>query len=136
MMASVLSELIGRKPSFCAAVQAGGASAGILVMQAAALVGAGICRHVLIATGDNRLTGMGRDQAVAALADVGHQFYERPFGISVLAAYALVAQRHMHDYGTTLEDRQSVVSGKRGFVREDRGGFRIINTPNSYYIII
>src|SRR3546814_3717579 len=54
MMASVLSELIGLKPSFCAAVQAGGASAGILVMQAAALVGAGICRHVLIATGDNR----------------------------------------------------------------------------------
>src|SRR3546814_13276953 len=61
MMASVLSELIGLKPSFCAAVQAGGARAGILVMQAAALVGAGICRHVLIATGDNRLTGMGRE---------------------------------------------------------------------------
>src|SRR3546814_15756332 len=105
MMASVLSELIGLKPSFCAAVQAGGASAGILVMQAAALVGAGICRHVLIATGDNRLTGMGRDQAVAALADVGHPVYERPFGISVPAAYALVAQRYMHDYGTTLEDQ-------------------------------
>src|SRR3546814_9875306 len=98
MMASVLSELIGLKPSFCAAVQACGASAGILVMQAAALVGAGICRHVLNATGDNRLTGMGREQAVATMADVGHPVYERPFGISVPAAYSLVAQRYMPDY--------------------------------------
>src|SRR3546814_19485487 len=82
-------------------------------MQAAALVGAGICRHVLIATGDNRLTGMGRDQAVAALADVGHPVYERPFGISVPAAYALVAQRYMHDYGTTLEDLAHVLVAHR-----------------------
>src|SRR3546814_15285337 len=54
MMASVLSELIGLKPSFCAAVQAGGASAGILVLPASVLVGAGICRHLLIATAANR----------------------------------------------------------------------------------
>lgn len=113
MMASVLSELIGLRPTFCAAVQAGGASAGILIMQAAALVSAGICRHVLIATGDNRLTGMGRDQAVATLANVGHPIYERPFGISVPAAYALVAQRYMHDYGTTLEDLAHVAVAHR-----------------------
>ena len=108
MMASVLSEQLGLRPTFCAAVQAGGASAGILVMQAATLVRAGICRHVLIATGDNRLTGMGRDQAVATLAGVGHPVHERPFGISVPAAYALVAQRYMHDFGTTLEDLAQV----------------------------
>ena len=113
MMASVLSELLGLKPTFCAAVQAGGASAGILVMQAAALVSAGVCRHVLIATGDNRLTGMGRDQAVAALASVGHPIYERPFGISVPAAYALVAQRYMHDFGTTPEDLAHVAVAHR-----------------------
>src|SRR3546814_13860812 len=88
MMASVLSELIGLKPSFCAAVQAGGASAGILVMQAAALVGAGICRHVLIATGDNRLPGMGRDQAAAALAAVGHPASGLPVGPHLPAPHA------------------------------------------------
>src|SRR3546814_5907195 len=94
-------------------------------MQAAALVGAGICRHVLIATGDNRLTGMGRDQAVAALADVGHPVYERPFGISVPAAYALVAQRYMHDYGTTLEDLAPVaVAHRRHATRNPRAQMR------------
>jgi acetyl-CoA acetyltransferase len=113
MMASVLSEQLGLQPTVCAAMQAGGATAGILIMQAAALVASGSCRHVLIATGDNRLTGMGRDGAVKALAGVGHPTYERPFGIIVPAAYALVAQRYMHDYGTTLEDLAQVAVAHR-----------------------
>lgn len=113
MMASVLSEQLGLEPTVCAALQAGGATAGILIMQAAALVASGACRHVLIATGDNRLTGMGRDDAVNTLAGVGHPVYERPFGIIVPAAYALVAQRYMHDYGTTLEDLAQVAVANR-----------------------
>src|SRR5690606_107078 len=56
---------------------------------------------VLVVAGDNRLTGMSRDGAVAALADVGHPQFERPFGISVPAAYALVARRYLHEYGAT-----------------------------------
>ena len=38
-------------------------------MQAAALVASGQCRHVLVVTGDNRLTGLSRDGAVAALVE-------------------------------------------------------------------
>lgn len=82
-------------------MQAGGATACAQVMQAAALVEAGICRHVLAVRGDNRLTGMSRDKAVAALSEVGHAQFERPYGISVPSAYALVAQRYMFDYGVT-----------------------------------
>lgn len=113
MMASVLSEELGLQPKVCSAVHAGGASAGILVMQAAALVSSGICRHVLIATGDNRMTGMSRDKTVNALAGVGHPVYEQPFGIIVPAAYALVAQRYMHEYGTSLEDLAHVAVAHR-----------------------
>lgn len=101
MLASVFCEYLGIHPGYCAAIQAGGASACIMVMQAAALVASGQCRHVLVVTGDNRLTGMSRDGAVAALADVGHPQFERPFGISVPASYALVARRYMHEYGAT-----------------------------------
>src|SRR3546814_12371568 len=68
---------------------------------------------------------MGRDQAVAALADVGHPVYERPFGISVPAAYALVAQRYMHDSGTTLEDLAHVaVAHRRHATRNPRAQMR------------
>ncbi len=103
MLASVFCEYAGIHPNFCAAIQAGGASACIMIMQAAALVASGQCRHVLVVAGDNRLTGMSRDGAVAALAEVGHPQFERPFGISVPAAYALVAQRYMHEFGVRPE---------------------------------
>lgn len=101
MLASVFCEHLGIHPACCAAIQAGGASACIMVMQAAALVASGQCTHVLVVTGDNRLSGLSRDGAVAALAEVGHPQFERPFGISVPAAYALVAQRYLHETGAT-----------------------------------
>ncbi len=103
MLASVLGEHLGITPSFSAAIQAGGATACVMVMQAMALVEAGVCRHVLAITGDNRLTGMSRDGAVAALAGFGHAELEQPYGISIPAAYALVARRYMHEYGATPE---------------------------------
>ena len=103
MLGSVFCEYTGIHPNFCAAIQAGGASACIMIMQAAALVASGQCNHVLVVAGDNRLTGLSRDGAVAALAEVGHPQFERPFGISVPASYALVAQRYMHDFGVGSE---------------------------------
>lgn len=108
MLASVFCEFLGIHPGTCAAIQAGGASACIMVMQAAALVASGQCQHVLVVTGDNRLTGLSRDGAVAALAEVGHPQFERPFGISVPASYALVAQRYMHEFGTTSEQLAAI----------------------------
>ncbi|MDM9558464.1 thiolase family protein [Bordetella petrii] len=103
MLGSVFCEYAGIHPNFCTAIQAGGASACIMIMQAAALVASGQCNHVLVVAGDNRLTGLSRDGAVAALSEVGHPQFERPFGISVPASYALVAQRYMHDFGVAPE---------------------------------
>jgi len=121
MLASVFCEHLGVHPGFCAAVQAGGATAGIMVMQAAALVASGQCRHVLAVTGDNRLTGMSRDGAVAALAEVGHPQFERPYGISVPASYALVAQRYLHEYGATMEQLAAIaVEHRRHAARHPR----------------
>ncbi len=108
MLASIVGEHLGITPSYSAAIQAGGATACIMVMQAMALVEAGLCRHVLCVTGDNRLTGMTRDGAVAALAGFGHATLEQPYGISIPAAYALVAQRYMHEYGVTPDDLAAI----------------------------
>lgn len=108
MLASVFCEYLGIHPGTCLAIQAGGASACIMIMQAAALVASGQCQHVLVVTGDNRLTGMSRDGAVAALSEVGHPQFERPFGISVPASYALVAQHYTHQYGVTSEQLAAI----------------------------
>lgn len=114
MLSSVFCEYFGLQPAFNAAVQVGGATACIMLMQAAALVEAGVCRHVLCVTGDNRVTGMTRDGAVAALAGVGHPQFEQPFGMGVPPAYALVAQRYMHDYGVSREALSAIAVAARG----------------------
>ncbi|MCP5152929.1 MAG: thiolase family protein [Ectothiorhodospiraceae bacterium] len=104
MLASAFCEHAGLRPAFSAGIHAGGASAATMVVQAAALVRSGQCRHVLVVTGDNRATGMSRDRAIAALAEFGHPEFERPFGLAIYAAYALVARRYMHEYGVRSED--------------------------------
>ncbi|MBN9428408.1 MAG: thiolase family protein [Burkholderiales bacterium] len=108
MLASAFCEYVNVHPGFCAAIQAGGATGAIMIMQAAALVSSGQCRHVLCVTGDNRLTGMSRDGAVAALAQFGHPQFEQPYGTSVPASYAMVAQRYLHEYGATLEQLAAI----------------------------
>jgi len=103
MLSSAFCEYVGIAPNFNAGLHGGGATGAMMVMQAAALVKSGTCRHVLCVTGDNRRTGMTRDRAVAALAEFGHPQFEVPYGISIPAAYALVAQRYMHETGATPE---------------------------------
>lgn len=108
MLSSVFCEYMNIQPKFNAAIEVGGATACVMVMQAAALVEAGICKHVLVVTGDNRMTGMPKGGAVATLAKVGHGQFEHPYGMSVPAAYALVAQNYMHEYGVTSEHLASI----------------------------
>lgn len=103
MLSSWFSEYAGLSPSTCFAIQAGGATAAVMTATAASLVESGACRNVLLVTGDNRLTGLSRNGAVAALAQVGHPDFERPYGFSVPAGYALVASRYMHEYDCTPE---------------------------------
>jgi len=107
MLASVFAEYIGMKPAYATSVSMGGVTACMLVMQAAALIEAGYCRHVLVVTGDNRLSGM-RGNAVQALAEVGNQQYEQPYGMTIPAAYALVAQRYMSEFGVTSEQLAAI----------------------------
>lgn len=115
MLSSVFCEYAGVRPAFNAAVQVGGATACVLVMQAAALVEAGVCRHVLCVTGDNRLSGLSRSGAVAALAQVGHPQFELPYGMSVPSAYALVAQNYMDEFGVSAEALASIAVTAREY---------------------
>ncbi|ALG73580.1 hypothetical protein VY88_22420 [Azospirillum thiophilum] len=130
MLSSVFCEYMGLQPAFSSAIQAGGATACIMLAHAAALVRSGQCRHVLLVTGDNRLTGMPKGGAVAALAEVGHPQFERPYGISVPAAYGLVAQRYMHEYGVTAEALAAVaVTARAHAMRHPKAHRRDLLTP-------
>jgi acetyl-CoA acetyltransferase len=104
MLATVFAEHFGIKPAYAHAVQVGGATGLAMTMLAHHVVEAGVARHVLVVSGENRLTGQSRDAAIQTLAQVGHPDYEVPLGPTIPAYYGLVASRYMHEYGVTQED--------------------------------
>jgi acetyl-CoA acetyltransferase len=113
MQSSVVAEYLGLRPAHSAALMLGGATGCAGVLEAALLVESGRCRHVLVVMGDNRLTGMSRDGAVAALAHVGHPAFEVPYGPTIPAFYALVASRYLHEYGETSEQLAHIAVSTR-----------------------
>jgi acetyl-CoA acetyltransferase len=65
---------------------------------------------VLVVTADNMLSGLSgpggvnRDGAVRKMASqAAHPEFEAPFGPTVPALYAMLARRHMHEFGTSPE---------------------------------
>jgi len=108
-----LAEFMGLTLRYGAELTAGGGSSGVMIRDAALAVASGRAEAVLVVSGDNRATGMGRDNAVAALAAWGHPYYEHPYGGFIPAYYALIAQRYMHETGATSEDLARVAVTQR-----------------------
>lgn len=118
MMGSVLAEYLGLQPSFCASITVGGATPGAALHHAAMAIATGQAKTVLVTAGENRATGQTRDAAVAALTQVGHPYFENPYGPLIPAFYAMIARRYMHEHGTTREEMAAVaVSGRAHAVR-------------------
>jgi len=113
MLGTSLAEYMGLQPSLCASMIAGGASPGIMLRHAAQSIALGHAETVLVCAGENRVTGMGRDATVAALAAVGHPQFEQLYGGSIPAFYAMVARRCMQEYGTTRNQLASVAVNTR-----------------------
>jgi len=98
-----LAEHLDLTPRFHDSTNIGGSSFVAHVLHAAAAIAAGLSEVVLIVYGS---TASSERFAVGTgglnTGDPPDQF-EVPFGPTVLNAYALCAQRHMHEFGTTAE---------------------------------
>jgi len=101
---TMMVEYLGLKPRHVDSTDTGGSAPLIHVAHAAQAIAAGKCNVALIT-----LAGVPRSQpAVHALGLRGtgnspeHEF-EAPYAVSNLAFYAMVARRHMHEFGTTPE---------------------------------
>ena len=113
MLGASLCEYMGLRPRMCASMVAGGASPGVMLRHAAQAIAAGTAETVLVCAGENRATGLGREAAIAAVTNVGHPQFEKPYGASIPSFYGMVAQRHMHRHGTTREQMASVAVNTR-----------------------
>lgn len=105
-----LAEELGIAPRYGDSTQVGGSSPIAHLNHARAAITAGLCDVALIAYGSTqRLVG----RAVASVQEIDR--YEAPHRPMLpLAAYALAASRHMHEFGTTPEQLAEVaVSARR-----------------------
>ncbi len=103
MLSAQFGERFGITPSYAHAVQVGGATGGAAVMLAHLVADAAVAQNILVVIGENRLSAGGRDATVKRLSDTQHP-YEVALGMTVPAAYGLIASRYMHEYGLTEED--------------------------------
>lgn len=96
--------------TLCDTMRTGGAAFGQALQLAQWAVQSGQCKAVLVVAADNLLSGPGLGQGVAAYTELGaHSLeFEVPFGTHIPSFYALVAERHMHEYGTTSEQLAAI----------------------------
>ena len=116
MFAQSLLEYLGLKPNVAATIDAGGTVTPMtMILNAIAAIGQGYAEVALCTFGENALTG--RPKGVHGLPQgpsLGQEEFEEPFGcIGMVIPYALVAQRHMHRYGTTKEQLGAVAISAR-----------------------
>ena len=117
MLGSVLAEYLGIRPTYSSSIVVGGASPTVMLHHAAQAVSTGAAKVVLVCTGENRATGMTRDEAVVALSAVGHPYFEAPYGVGIPSLYAMVAQAYMRKYGTKREEMAAVAVNTRNHAR-------------------
>ncbi len=109
-----LAEHLNLQPRFHDSTNIGGSSFVAQVLHAAAAISAGLCSVALItygskASSDRFAVGTGGLSG----GDPPDQF-EAPFGPTVMNSYALVAQRHMYEFGTSPEQLAEVAVAIRG----------------------
>lgn len=83
------------------------ASGGLAVRQGYQSILSGV-NDVVIIGGIEKMNDVGGSSATETLATAADQEWEAFFGATFPALYAMIAKRHMHEYGTTKEDLAKV----------------------------
>ena len=114
-----LPEYLGVRHRFVDNTMVGGSSFEFHVQHAAAAIRDGLCDTVLITDGSDYLSRMGRTLGTGgqrrSRTIEGPGQFEAPYGNTLVGAYAMVAQRHMHEYGTKPEELAEIAVGVREF---------------------
>lgn len=108
---SVVADNLGLSLGYFDVVELGGASSAGMVWRAAAAIEARLCNHVLCVAAD--LSG-GEFTPYGMLLPPGDGEFEQPFGASPPnAGYAMIARRHMHEFGTRPEQLAKIAVSQR-----------------------
>lgn len=91
-------------------LRAGGASPAYGLQMAEWAIRSGQCKAVMVVAGDTIYSNSGAGKGVTSYIEAGaHSLeFEVPFGVHIPGYYALVAARHMYEFGTTPEQLAAI----------------------------
>jgi len=114
-----IAEYLGIEHRFIDGTMVGGSSFEFHVEHAAAMIRDGTCDTVLITDGSDYFSRMGRALGTGGTNRgrhvSGNAQWEAPYGNSLVGSYAMIAQRHMHEFGTKPEQLAEISVGVREF---------------------
>lgn len=111
--AEAMAEYLQITPTQCMTLATGGGTTVSALQHAAASIESGVVDTVVLAMADSLRSGLSRDQAMKLQSATGHPDFEQPYGLTVPAYYALIAQAHMARYGTRPEHFARIAADTR-----------------------
>jgi acetyl-CoA acetyltransferase len=110
---ALLGEALGITPRYIDGTSVGGCSFIIMVEHAVAALHHGLCDVAVISHGESGRSGVGvtrtRDTSLTGQFEIPYGFGAAP------TSFAMITTRHMHEYGTTLEQWAEVAVSTRAW---------------------
>ncbi len=105
-----VAEYLGLRPTWVDSTTVGGATWEVMAAHAADAIATGRAHAVLLVYGSTARADIKARRRTANLSfgARGPLQFEVPYGHTLVAKYAMAARRHMHRYGTTLEQLAEV----------------------------
>ncbi|MGY1436323.1 thiolase C-terminal domain-containing protein [Streptomyces reniochalinae] len=105
-----VAEYLGLRPTWVDSTSVGGSTWEVMASHAADAIAQGRANAVLLVYGSTARADLKARRRTADLSfgTRGPLQFEVPYGHTLIAKYAMAARRHMHQYGTTLEQLAQV----------------------------
>jgi acetyl-CoA acetyltransferase len=110
-----VGEYLGLRPRWVDSTSVGGASWEVMAAHAAEAIARGHADAVLLTYGSTARSDLRKGLRTASLnwGSRGPQQWEAPYGHTLISKYAMAARRHMHEYGTTIEQLAEIAVSAR-----------------------
>jgi acetyl-CoA acetyltransferase len=110
-----VAEYMGLRPRWVDSTGVGGSTWEVMAAHAVDAIAQARADVVLLAYGSTAKTDLKRKLRKASLSwgTRGPSQFEAPFGHTLISKYAMAARRHMHEFGTTLEQMAEIAVSAR-----------------------
>jgi acetyl-CoA acetyltransferase len=110
-----VAEYLGLRPTWVDSTAVGGSTWEVMLEHAVDAIKAGTATTVLLVYGSTARADIKKRLRTAnlSLSARGPSQFEAPWGHTLIAKYAMTARRHMHEFGTTIEQLANIAVDTR-----------------------